>query len=678
MPTVSGVWKWNDIPVIPSTDINQNINAQSGSLTDISEVRLDSSGFNRGIHYVHGSNDAIVFMGSTSTWGDESYKTIDFGEIEQEVSQDFYNYLTINATQQEEPTMAKVKGVWVWNDGDNIAEGDYNVSVNFTSNGQSYSSMVLSYGYDGQPFDPARVDFSIKYDSTEVLFATYPYQGSWRNQAYRTVDFGSTEQEVSEDFYNYLIQNAKKGGGNMPDSIKKYQIQQKQEDGMLTLHPETEASIVIYDGTGAGLTATNVQDAVDELKTLVNDITGGGVVTGVKGDSEESYRQGNVNITKANIGLGNVTNDAQIPLSQKGAASGVATLDASTKVPIAQIPTIPASNIGDLSATYIPVTQKGAASGVATLGTDSKIPASQLPDLSATYIPVSQKGSNSGVATLGSDGKVPASQLPSYVDDVIEGYYYNGQFYSDAAHQNQITPEEGKIYVDLSTNKTYRWGGSTYAPLDAGLALGETAGTAYEGSKGKQNADNIAAIIAGTQKVGNATNADNATNATHATSADSATEADHATSADSATTAGTATNAGNVTTSINGHALTEIFEENGTTVKEATHATSANSATNATNATNATTATTAGKLTTARTIGLSGDVVGSASFDGSANATISATLAASGVTAGTYSVVTVDAKGRVTTGGQIVEVGTTGQSAPTAALAVGGIFFKEI
>lgn len=444
----------------------------------------------------------------------------------------------------------------------------------------------------------------------------------------------------------------------MPDSTKKYQIQQKQSDGMLTLHPETEAEAVIYDGTSAGLTSTNVQDAVDELKTLMNDITGGGVVTGVKGDAEESYRQGNVNITKANVGLGNVdnTSDLNKPISTATQSA----LDAK-------------ANTSDLT-NYIPTSQKGAASGVATLGSDSKIPVAQLPDLSATYIPVSQKGTNNGVATLGSDGRVPSSQLPSYVDDVIEGYYFEGQFYREEAHTNKITPEEGKIYIDIGTvtpNQQYRWSGTQYVSISSSLALGETAGTAYEGNKGKQNADNIAAIIAGTQAVGKATSADTATNANHATSADSADEAAHAASADSATTA---TNATNVTTNINGHAITDIFETNGTTVKEAAHATSA---TSATSAASATTAESAAKLATARAISLTGDVTGSANFDGSAPASIAATLANVG-TAGTYSVVTTDAKGRVTAGGQIVEVGTSGQSSPSASLAVGGIFFKEI
>ena len=54
------------------------------------------------------------------------------------------------------------------------------------------------------------------------------------------------------------------------------------------------------------------------------------------------------------------------------------------------------------------------------------------------------------------------------------------------------------------------------------------------------------------------------------------------------------------------------------------------------------------KWTTARTLSLTGDVTGSSSIDGSANANITMTLANSGVTVGTYKSVTVDTKGRVT------------------------------
>ena len=212
-------------------------------------------------------------------------------------------------------------------------------------------------------------------------------------------------------------------------------------------------------------------------------------------------------------------------------------------------------------------------------------------------------------------GKVPASQLPSYVDDVLE---------FDNKASFPATGESGKIYISKNDNKTYRWSGTAYVEISASLALGETAATAYAGNKGKQNADNIAAIIAGTQPVGKATEAD------HAASADSASEATHAASAETASSA-----------------------------------------------TNATTAATAAKLATPRAISLANDVTGSANFDGSANVSISAALKNVG-TPGTYSVVTTDAKGRVTAGGQIVEVGSAGQTTPSAALAVGGLFFKEV
>ena len=43
-------------------------------------------------------------------------------------------------------------------------------------------------------------------------------------------------------------------------------------------------------------------------------------------------------VTKAQVGLGSVDNVQQIPLSQKGVANGVATLDANSKIPVAQMP----------------------------------------------------------------------------------------------------------------------------------------------------------------------------------------------------------------------------------------------------------------------------------------------------------------------------------------------------
>jgi len=100
-------------------------------------------------------------------------------------------------------------------------------------------------------------------------------------------------------------------------------------------------------------------------------------------------------------------------------------------------------------------------------------------------ISLTEKGVKNGVATLNELGKVPSSQLPSFVDDVVEGYLYNGKFYQDAEHQIELSPETSKIYVDKISNNTFRWSGSQYIEISQSLALGETENTAFRGDRGK-------------------------------------------------------------------------------------------------------------------------------------------------------------------------------------------------
>lgn len=81
----------------------------------------------------------------------------------------------------------------------------------------------------------------------------------------------------------------------------------------------------------------------------------------------------------------------------------------------------------------------------------------------------SNKGVANGYASLDGSGTVPASQLPSYVDDVLE--------YTNLA-SFPVTGTTGKIYVDLATNKIYRWSGSTY------IEVSPSVGTAWGGITG--------------------------------------------------------------------------------------------------------------------------------------------------------------------------------------------------
>lgn len=104
---------------------------------------------------------------------------------------------------------------------------------------------------------------------------------------------------------------------------------------------------------------------------------------------------------------------------------------------------------------------------------DGKVSAT-FQDISILSSQISDKGTAGCVATLDANGHVPSSQLPSYVDDVIEG----------TVSTFPATGETGKIYVDTTTNTSYRWSGSQYVKVASDLSLGETSSTAYRGDYG--------------------------------------------------------------------------------------------------------------------------------------------------------------------------------------------------
>lgn len=102
-------------------------------------------------------------------------------------------------------------------------------------------------------------------------------------------------------------------------------------------------------------------------------------------------------------------------------------------------------------------------------------------------------------ADLDENGKVLASQMPSYVDDVLDAYAeydmtesgqpINIRLFEDEAKTNPIKPESQKIYLDKESKYQYRWTGTEYATIGAPTVIGEVAGTAYDGSKGKALSD---------------------------------------------------------------------------------------------------------------------------------------------------------------------------------------------
>lgn len=121
---------------------------------------------------------------------------------------------------------------------------------------------------------------------------------------------------------------------------------------------------------------------------------------------------------------------------------------------------------------------------------------------------VATKGKADGFAPLDGKGLVPANHLPSYVDDVLEVYatydvsptggLTNVQLYTDAGHQTPVVGESGKIYINVADGEPpyqFRWSGTKFVDSNtSSLIIGEIAGTAFEGSRGKHLEDVVSSM----------------------------------------------------------------------------------------------------------------------------------------------------------------------------------------
>nr|UWG85860.1 MAG: chaperone of endosialidase [Bacteriophage sp.] len=121
---------------------------------------------------------------------------------------------------------------------------------------------------------------------------------------------------------------------------------------------------------------------------------------------------------------------------------------------------------------------------------------------------VATRGKADGFAPLDGKGLVPANHLPSYVDDVLEVYatydvsptggLTNVQLYTDAGHQTPVVGESGKIYINVADGEPpyqFRWSGTKFVDSNtSSLIIGEIAGTAFEGSRGKHLEDVVSSM----------------------------------------------------------------------------------------------------------------------------------------------------------------------------------------
>lgn len=105
-----------------------------------------------------------------------------------------------------------------------------------------------------------------------------------------------------------------------------------------------------------------------------------------------------------------------------------------------------------------------------------------------------KRGTKDGMLLLGDNGLIPSSNLPSYVDDVLDVYatydksetgeLSNIRLYTDSGKTTSVTPESGKIYIDVEGNYQFRWTGTQYVTLGSPTVIGTASGTAFDGAEG--------------------------------------------------------------------------------------------------------------------------------------------------------------------------------------------------
>lgn len=137
-------------------------------------------------------------------------------------------------------------------------------------------------------------------------------------------------------------------------------------------------------------------------------------------EQELAVHTGNTNnphgVTKAQVGLGNVTNDAQVKRGEMGVAGGVATLDSNGKVPSSQLPQDLGGSGEGSSGGEVDVSGKADKVSNATAGNFAGLDANgNLTDSgknASNFVIRNEMGVANGVASLDSNGKVPNAQLP--------------------------------------------------------------------------------------------------------------------------------------------------------------------------------------------------------------------------------------------------------------------------
>ena len=208
MATLKGLWLINEKPATVETSIWQSdvsftvpTVAQNGEQVPVTTVVITSMDSTGKIQFITGSGS--VHSGydyNTEEWTSDHARQWYFGEVEQEVLDEFYNWLTANATEQTH----RLNGVWRFNDDIVYPEGDKVLLIfpKFKTrvDGKLYYYQMRIYGTGwsgGQ----------LNYLGTRPYAAHSPAKG-WMVEEFKTISYGQNNVLVIDDVYNFFIENA--------------------------------------------------------------------------------------------------------------------------------------------------------------------------------------------------------------------------------------------------------------------------------------------------------------------------------------------------------------------------------------------------------------------------------------------------------------------------------------
>lgn len=306
MATVSGIKVFKDSIKFPSyifQVVDYTCPDEPKSTSFHSMIISPSLIYSTGIDF---SGGAFTTVYDSDGWANTYYKTVDFGEAEQTVDDVFFSWLdenivkepetktirtlTINGTVTTEWNGKPVKQVTV--DGVTykmpetytIEAGTYqakeelgttsnfNIDLNFTSNGQSFSDMNTS-GITRAP------EATFNYDSQIVYMIDTK---TWINDNYRTIVIDTAQTVTDESFYNWFTAN--------------YLPYEEPETSLITVR-YTENTVA---GT---VTITNRSDFAGYVEVTVSTLAGASIYITTAADTSEGYYKLEANQTRTlNVG----------------------------------------------------------------------------------------------------------------------------------------------------------------------------------------------------------------------------------------------------------------------------------------------------------------------------------------------------------------------------------------